>query len=439
MVAILKKIISWAIFLCLFATPALAAAPSDSLDINITGNQRDTEVTFIGYCAPGALVTFQEDAAIIGNVSANSSGVFDKTFSARTKGTHDYGIYAEDNHSRVTPTYGFILNLVPNAETVVSNILLPTTIDVQTGASVSIFGTTAPTSEVTIFVHSNPIVGAAVAGSDGEWDYPVGTLEPGTHTAYANTTLPGGLQSEPSRTVNFEVSGTYTVTEPAYATPSPTVSSGTHPDQNAWYNNNSPAFSWNKADGITGFSYVFDQSAGTVPDTTVDTTGTSVSFPNTADGVWYLHIRTLGSKGWSNTSHYRVQIDKTAPTALTVVTEPKVEADKRPMVLFTAKDAISGIDHYEIKLDNGEFKRAVSPYTPDKISSGEHTFTVRAFDKAGNMIEGSAKINIRINPSAVNLFGIPVPSYLAFIVLLAIISILGFLVFWRFFFSRKIS
>ena len=205
MVAILKKIISWAIFLCLFATPALADAPPVSLNINITGNQRDTEVTFIGFCAPGALVTFQEDAAIIGNVSANSSGGFNKKFSARTKGTHAYGIYAEDNHSRVTPTYGFILNLVPNAETVVSNILLPTTIDVQTGASVSVFGTTAPTSEITIFVHSDPIVGAAVAGSNGEWDYPVGTLEPGTHTAYANTTLPGGLQGGSSRTVNFEV------------------------------------------------------------------------------------------------------------------------------------------------------------------------------------------------------------------------------------------
>lgn len=316
-------------------------------------------------------------------------------------------------------------------------------------------------------------------------------------------------------------------TATTYGTPSPTISSATHPDQNAWYKNNSPAFSWNKAGGITGFSYVFDQSAGTTPNTTVDTSDTGISFQNQADGVWYLHIRANGSKGWSNTSHYRIQIDATVPTGLEVVTEPKVEADKRPMVSFNAVDATSGIDHYEIKLDKGEFQKVSSPYTPDKITSGDHVFTVRAYDKAGNMVENTAKIKIkdiqipkitkpssgsifklaqalniagtadastlidvyfdgvniarslkvgengtwqyqyqnfimpgkhkiiavavkdgieskpsqeigiRVDPSAISIFGVLIPSYIAFAVLIAIIVALALVVGWLFFFTKR--
>lgn len=185
--------------------------------------------------------------------------------------------------------------------------------------------------------------------------------------------------------------GTYTVKKPVYATPSPTVSSGTHPDQNAWYKNNSPSFSWSSG---SGFSYVFDQNAGTVPAASVNTRETSVSFKDKADGIWYFHIRAEGSSGWSGTTTYRVQIDTGVPTDLVIVTEPKDEASKRPMVSFVAKDAASGIDYYEIRMDREDFVRATSPFTPSSINSGLHVFTVRAYDKAGNMIEGSVKIKI---------------------------------------------
>ncbi|MCK5466448.1 hypothetical protein KAI56_03065, partial [Candidatus Parcubacteria bacterium] len=38
----------------------------------------------------------------------------------------------------------------------------------------------------------------------------------------------------------------------------PIVSSSTHPDQNKWYKNNNVAFSWNKEDVTSDFSYVLD-------------------------------------------------------------------------------------------------------------------------------------------------------------------------------------
>ena len=192
--------------MCLLAAPTLADYAPASFSISVSGTQRDTEVTFMGFCAPNALVTFQEDGAVIGNVSANSSGGFVKNFTARVAGTHSYGIFAEDSHSRLTPTYGFILNLISSSETDISNLLLPTTIDVDTSTGVKVLGSAAPNSQITIFVHSNNITGSATTGNSGDWNYQVtDPLDTGGHTAYAETSMDGGLQSISSRTVNFNV------------------------------------------------------------------------------------------------------------------------------------------------------------------------------------------------------------------------------------------
>ncbi|KKQ93933.1 MAG: hypothetical protein UT66_C0007G0008 [candidate division CPR2 bacterium GW2011_GWC1_39_9] len=196
--------------------------------------------------------------------------------------------------------------------------------------------------------------------------------------------------------------GAFTITAPPPAkTASPSVSSSTHPSQDTWYKNNNPAFSWNKGSGISGFSYVFDQNIGTVPNTSANTQSTGVDFSDKDDGAWYLHIRAKGTNGWSNTTHFKVQIDTTNPTDLSIVVDPKGQLGKIPVISFNAVDAASGIDHYEVRMDQEAFVKTASPYTPSKISSGEHTFTVRAYDKAGNMIEDSTKLTVK---------EVPVPS-----------------------------
>jgi uncharacterized protein YneF (UPF0154 family) len=182
------------------------------------------------------------------------------------------------------------------------------------------------------------------------------------------------------------------------STPSPTVTSSSHSDQNAWYKDTNVSLVWTRPAGVTGFSYVFDQSAGTIPKTSSNTNNLSIENPGTADGIWYFHIRAYGPKGWSATANYKVGIDTTIPSSLAIVTDPSGEADKRPAVSFNAEDATSGIDYYEIKMDEQEFQKATSPYTPSSIKSGDHIFTVRAYDKAGNMIENKATIRIKDVP-----------------------------------------
>jgi hypothetical protein len=46
----------------------------------------------------------------------------------------------------------------------------------------------------------------------------------------------------------------------------PKVFSPTHPNPNVWYSDSSPTFSWEKEDGVTDFSFSFDQNPNGRPD-----------------------------------------------------------------------------------------------------------------------------------------------------------------------------
>jgi hypothetical protein len=180
-----------------------------SHNVSVSGTVRDTTVTFMGYTSPNAYIIIQEDAAVVASFSANSAGGFNRTLTARIPGTHSYGIYATDEQNRTTPTYGFVLNLLVRTETTVSNILLPTTIDVTVPSGANIFGSSYPTSQVTIFVHSDPTTESVIVPGNGDWSRMFNGLSQGHHSAYARVSTTGGLQSMNSNTVEFDISCTF--------------------------------------------------------------------------------------------------------------------------------------------------------------------------------------------------------------------------------------
>jgi len=112
----------------------------------------------------------------------------------------------------------------------------------------------------------------------------------------------------------------------------PVVSSPTtHPDEDTWYNNNAPAFTWTTPGGpapIVGYSYVLDQNPGTTPDAVVDTTGNTRSYTGVADGTWYFHVRALDNAGtWGPAGHYRINVDTINPPAPDEVTDESPDVD----------------------------------------------------------------------------------------------------------------
>jgi len=219
---------------------------------------------------------------------------------------------------------------------------------------------------------------------------------PGT----GKVSISGGSQVYPNDPSGISIltstgSATFTILPPPTA--APTITSSTHPDQDKWYKVKDVSLSW--SGGGSEFSYNFDQSADTAPDEVSEGSGTSKAYPNVTDGIWYFHVRVKGSGGWSGTTHFRVQIDTVPPLAFKPEADPSKDAEKRPVVAFTTTDATSGVDHYEIRIDNGLWVTATAPYKIPSITSGKHTIYVKAADKAGNEQIGSIDVTIKDIPA----------------------------------------
>lgn len=180
----------------------------------------------------------------------------------------------------------------------------------------------------------------------------------------------------------------------------PKILSGTHPDQETWYDNSNPEFSWDTIEGVTDFSYVFDDQADTEPDDQVEGPENSIKYTGTADGIWYFHVKVKNEAGWSETGHFKVQIDKTAPSDFQVMPQAtELIGIKSLNVFFETTDATSSLYQYKVLVD-GELIAVILPgektmsYLLENLDFGEHVITIQAFDKAGNMTESSATVKL---------------------------------------------
>lgn len=176
--------------------------------------------------------------------------------------------------------------------------------------------------------------------------------------------------------------------------PAPTISSSTHPDQNRWYALVDVRGQWSAGTGVKGYNAVFDQSPATTPPETDEGNANSFLRTGLADGTWYIHVRAHYASGWSVVRHFAYHIDTTPPASFTIDVSHSSETDQNATLTFSTTDATAGIDRYELKKDGEDFRAATSPQKIEHLTAGSHTFTVRAFDKAGNTREATASIDI---------------------------------------------
>jgi hypothetical protein len=142
--------------------------------------------------------------------------------------------------------------------------------------------------------------------------------------------------------------------------------------------------------GIGGYSLLWTQSSTTIPDTIIDTAGTSVTSSALADGTWYLHIRTVdGVENW-NSGAYHVGpflIDNTAP-GQPVVTGPVAWSNhSTPQFSWSAPSDLSGITGYSYSVDNppdDSVDTTSTSITTSTLGDGSHQFFVKARDAADN-------------------------------------------------------
>ncbi|HIN30295.1 TPA: T9SS type A sorting domain-containing protein [Candidatus Poribacteria bacterium] len=179
----------------------------------------------------------------------------------------------------------------------------------------------------------------------------------------------------------------------------PILVSGTHPNRK-WRATSLVDIRWNirhNLSGISGYSFMVDQSPNTTPDTKIDSFD-AVYQADLADGVWFFHVRCRGNTGvWGDTSHYEVRIDSTPPV-VTVVQPTGGNWTSQPVKIFRGQitEEMSGIDDevFTYRYSNFDWQPFQNEdlknwYDTDEIpevnQSNGSEFQIRVRDIAGNV------------------------------------------------------
>ena len=184
------------------------------------------------------------------------------------------------------------------------------------------------------------------------------------------------------------------------ALPSIALISLSHPDQNAWYKSNSFVADWTKPDkeNVTGWLTAFDQNPTTDPAEKLSIKYLTKSVDKVSDGTWYFHLKGVLAGGtYTETAHYRVQVDQTPPNLIAPST-PRIRylEGESALLTFGATDETSGIDHYEVAMNDGDYEPADSPLVLKDLKQGDAFVQVKAVDRAGNATFG--KTGFRVYP-----------------------------------------
>ncbi|MDO8574946.1 MAG: cohesin domain-containing protein, partial [bacterium] len=166
-----------------------------------------------------------------------------------------------------------------------------------------------------------------------------------------------------------------------------------------WINSSFNKFIWTIPSGVTGVSVLLHDKPTANPGSKPDGFFDNKVYERLNDGIYIFHIRYQNDLGAGPILHYKFMVDATPPGLFQIILpDGEVTANPTPRIRFETTDNLSGIARYEVKIDDGNWFNAaqlkVSSYVLPKLGPGEHIILVRAYDKAENYAEASAKIII---------------------------------------------
>lgn len=134
----------------------------------------DTDVTVFGRAYPGATITVLRDGEVERVVEADASAQFDFTLADQTPGITTLGFWALDNAGRRSVTYAATFQVIQNAVTTLTGVLIPPTLavvpeKVSPGETASFEGSALPNSQVFAYVDDAEEGEETVVGTNGDW------------------------------------------------------------------------------------------------------------------------------------------------------------------------------------------------------------------------------------------------------------------------------
>jgi hypothetical protein len=198
----------------------------------------------------------------------------------------------------------------------------------------------------------------------------------------------------------------------------PTTVNSTDHTLSTWSNDPTISMSWSGAtdggSGVSGYSYIFDTAAGTLPDTTQDTSGTSATSASLPSGNnKYFHIRTRDNAGnWSAAAVHRgpYWIDVTPPSVS--MSSPFNANSNTFLVSWSGSDPHSGVANYDVQYKNVtlngswiNWKTNTTQTSDNFFGLGGHIyyFRARARDNVGNISTYNSLYDTRTGVATIDL------------------------------------
>ncbi len=166
----------------------------------------DTRIILEGKAYPSADVNILKDGQVVGVARADSSASFRYESNTLTPGPATFGLWARDSQGVKSISFTTTFQVIQNALTTVSGILIPPTIDapqkkIKQGEPLTLVGETVPTGAVSAFVNAiEEPVGSATT-SNGRWSIVTdtsGLQNESFHSAKALFSLPSASTQEKS-------------------------------------------------------------------------------------------------------------------------------------------------------------------------------------------------------------------------------------------------
>ncbi len=184
--------------------------------------------------------------------------------------------------------------------------------------------------------------------------------------------------------------------------PLPQIKSSTHPDPNKWYQSHNPKMSWNLPSDITSVALLIGKKRYANPTVIYTPPISTKQLKDLEDGIWYFHVRFKNGYGWGKVATRKIKIDSTPPEKFSLEIKQTSPSDALPILVFKTDDKLSGVDYYDILIDNVSSTRIAASKVSEQgyklespLSAGEHIITVEAVDIAGNKTKASAKVDVQ--------------------------------------------
>lgn len=199
-------------------SPGLVSPSPTSTNINPPLPTAGT-LTFFGFGPPHSTIFVLRNGVIIGSGQADASGVFSVALNSLPAGQGIFTIYGVDASGGRTAPVTILLTLIAGQPKTVSAIILPPSIasdkeTVRATEPITIFGFTAPNSEVDIFDATDQLIVKTKSDSRGRFSeiFDTKKLRLGEHVVRAKVVV-GGVPSDWSRPLTFII-GERTIIRP---------------------------------------------------------------------------------------------------------------------------------------------------------------------------------------------------------------------------------